>query len=143
MIDWTNPACHVTDHFTVKECLWLHQWGRLANEDDGLNDVIKDNLKHLCDVLEDIRNLFGGPMSVHCMYRSPDYNDQIGAPRNDVHSMGMACDFDLHPNFTLSQGKLTLAQNLDSLNIRMERNTPTWIHVDTRSPGASGRYFTA
>lgn len=130
MIDWTNQECAVTEHFSVKDCLFLHHWGRLATADDGA-DMAK--LLTLCQKLEEVRALFAGfPMNVHCMFRSPQYNKEIGAPANDVHSMSLACDFDCGPNFTTDAAKAVLVPELERLGIRMENNGAgsSWVHID-------------
>lgn len=141
-MDWTAPNDPVTDHFSVKDCLMLHNWGRLATEADGANF---DLLQSLCQKLEEVRSALGCPMNVHCMFRSPQYNieQKILLPTGmDVHAMNLACDFDASPNLTIQQVKDILEPQLETLGIRMERGTTTWVHVDLRQPGPSGRYFT-
>jgi len=79
------------------------------------------------------------------MFRSPQYNieQKILLPTGmDVHAMNLACDFDASPNLTIQQVKDILEPQLETLGIRMERGTTTWVHVDLRQPGPSGRYFT-
>jgi hypothetical protein len=142
MIDWTNETCQVTMHFTVKDCLYLHEWSRLADIDtDG---VLLHRLVALCQKLEEIRDILGCPMNVHSMFRSVQYNkDQNLHPTLDVHSMSIACDFDCEPIMTITQVKNKLRPSLEALDIRMERDTSTWVHVDIREPGPSGREFIA
>jgi len=144
-IDWTNPECKVTTHFTVSDCLMLHSWNRLANEaQDGVTDGGKAKLITLCQKMEEVRVLLGCPINVHCMYRSPDYNAQVvKAIPDDVHAQFLACDFDCGKFLTIDQVHGILEPFLEKYGIRMERNTPTWVHLDLRTPGPSGRYFTA
>lgn len=131
-IDWTNPEANITDHFTVKDACFLHQWNRLAVLEDGVNT---DKLITLCQKMEQIRSILNQPIVVHCMFRSPDYNKQIGAPSNDVHSMNLACDFDCNPNLTCDQIKTILLPQLELLDIRMENNGAgaNWVHIDLHS----------
>lgn len=138
-IDWTNPKAKVSDHFTVNDCLILHNWNRLAKEDDGADF---NALSSLCQVMEKVRVLLGCPINVHCMFRSQKYNQEQGIKPADVHSMNLACDFDCSPTLTIQQVKDILEPNLESLGIRMEKGTTSWVHIDTRAPGPSGRYFT-
>lgn len=142
MIDWTNPTQQVTPHFSVHECLYLPTWSRLANESDGLTDDIQNQLVLLCITLEKLRNFLGVPFNVHCMYRPPAYNDSIGAPTNDVHSMGQAVDFDCGPNVTCDQVKGHLMPVLEQYGIRMENNGngANWVHVDIHPVGFA-RFF--
>ena len=137
--DWTNEYSQVTDHFTVKDALYLHAWNRLATEADGANF---DQLTVLCQKMEEVRSLLGCPIKVHCMFRSPDYNQAQGIKPNDVHSLNLACDFDCLPQLSFDDAKSKLEQELENLNIRMEKGTTSWIHLDLRAPGPSGRYFT-
>src|SRR5579863_3125495 len=120
-IDWTDKSVNVTEHFTVGDCLMLHNWNRLATEDDGADF---DKLTALCQVMEQVRAALGNiPLNVHCMYRSTAYNleQNILPPTGkDVHSMSMACDFDAGSAMTIQQVKDTLEPLLESLNIRME-----------------------
>jgi Peptidase M15 len=141
-IDWTDSSANVTDHFTVGDCLTLHSWNRLANESDGLNDDGKDRLVALCQKMEQIRTLLNCPINVHCMFRSQDYNSKIvGAIPDDVHAQFLACDFDASPNKTISEIQSILEPVLEQYGIRMERNTPTWVHIDLH-PVVHQRYFT-
>lgn len=139
MIDWTDPKCMVTQHFSVGDCLMLHHWGRLATKDDGADF---DKLLFLCKKLELIRAEIGHPMNVHCMFRSTAYNREIGAPPNDVHSMNLAIDFDCAPGLTTDQVKAILLPILEDWSIRMENNGPksSWVHIDLH-PVIHSRFF--
>ena len=142
-IDWTNAAAQVTEHFTVGDCLTLHSWNRLANETDGVTDDIKSSITTLCQKMEEIRTVLGCPMNAHCIYRSPDYNAQVvGAIPHDVHSMGMAIDFDCGDAHTIDEAHSILEPLLEQYGIRMEQNTATWVHLDIH-PVGNARYFLA
>jgi hypothetical protein len=142
-IDWTSPDSHITEHFTVADGCMLHSWNRLANEMDGFNDAAKQNIIALCNKMEVIRTLLGCPITVHCMFRSQQYNQEVvKAIPNDVHAQSLACDFDCNGNMTIDQVHAKLEPVLEQLGIRMERNTPTWVHIDLH-PVMNARYFTA
>jgi len=143
-IDWTNPKDKVTEHFTVADCITLHAWARLATVEDGLTDEVKANIIQLCQKIEQVRVALNCPIIVHCIFRSVQYNEQVlKSLPNDVHSMGMAIDFDCNENFTIQQIKDIVEPRLEEWGLRMEKGTTTWIHLDTHSVGPSGRYFTA
>lgn len=142
MIDWANPKDKVTDHFTVNDCLILHSWNRLATENDGADF---DKLQTLCNKLEEVRSILNCPMNVHCIFRSKEYNIEQGIllpTGNDVHAQNLAADFDCNPTLSIQEIKDILEPKLEELQIRLEKGTTTWVHVDLRSPGPSGRYFT-
>jgi hypothetical protein len=141
MIDWNDETCQVTEHFTVKDCLYLHAWSRLADIDT--EGVLLHRIVALCQKLEEIRDILKCPMNVHSMFRSILYNaDQKIRPSNDVHSDSIACDFDCEPVMSVEQVKNMLRPMLESLDIRMEKHTTSWVHIDMRVPGPSGREFT-
>lgn len=128
-LDWTNPDQMLSQYFTVGEALWLHDWGIIANPTQD----VKDNLLSLCEKLDEIRDILKEPIIVRSMYRSVDYNRALGIqPEADVHSMGMACDFICH-TLTPQEVQDILRPHLVSLNIRMEKGTPTWTHIDIHS----------
>lgn len=138
MIDWTDPKAQVTPHFTVNDSLMLHSWNRLATEAD---DADFDKLTALCQKMEEIRELLGCPINVHCMFRSQGYNTAQGIkPVADVHSMSLACDFDCNPSMGIQDIKDKLEPQLESLGIRMEFGTTTWCHIDLH-PVGNARYF--
>lgn len=143
-MDWTNPDEQVSKHFKVSEAITLHAWNRLAIDADGLTDEIKDAIVATCNKMDEIRDFLGCSMNAHCIFRSVEYNEQVlKSLPHDVHSMGEAIDFDCNGTFTIDELHAKLEPVLEQYGIRMERGTTSWIHLDTRAPGPSGRYFTA
>lgn len=143
MIDWTNPACQVTPHFTVKDCLWLPHWNRLANYEDGFDEEMQDVILATCQKNEQIRTLLGVPMTMTSMFRPQKYSPLVGGTEHDVHTKGVASDFTTVPQMSIEDAKSLLRPNLAALGIRMEAGTTDWIHIDTWQVGPSGREFTA
>lgn len=124
--------------FTLTECLFLPSWGRVANEADGLTDEILANLKILCRKMDKVRLLVEVPIVVHCAYRPPEYNKQVGGAPNSWHMKGMAMDF--HASYwDCDYVRSKLRPHLEELEMRME-NLPgsSWIHMDI---GTGTRYF--
>jgi uncharacterized protein (DUF983 family) len=91
-IDWTNPECMITEHFSVKEALYLPTWSRMATEADGLNDTIKQNIVNLLTIMEKVRSILGCPINVHCCFRPGLYSVAVGGTATDVHTFGEAVD---------------------------------------------------
>lgn len=142
-IDWTDPLCSITQHFMVGDAIALHSWDRLANDSDGLTDDGKAKLVVLCQKMEEIRKVLNCPISVHCMFRSQKYNQEIvKAIPNDVHAQFQAVDFDCNDHHTIKEVQTILEPLLEQLGIRMERDTATWVHIDLH-PVIHQRYFTA
>lgn len=143
-IDWTNPDQMVSKYFSVKECLWLTQWKRLANEADGLSEQIKSNIVNFSQFMDTLREYLSCAIKSHCLYRSPVYSKLVGGTETDAHTEGKAMDFDCLPVMTCDQVKQKLRPILETLKFRMEKNGDKmlWVHVDRREPGPSGREFT-
>jgi uncharacterized protein YcbK (DUF882 family) len=148
MIDWTSRTSKITPHFTVKEACWLPSWGVLHKP----NAKERENLIRLCQVMEQIRQIMGRPISVHCMIRPPkvnapgtqyngrDYNaHKNGAPKS-AHREGLACDFSVI-GMTADDVRKALLPHLEPLQIRME-DLPgsSWVHIDLY-PTTFRRYF--
>lgn len=143
-IDWTSPTNMVSKHFSVKEVLYLPQWNRMADANDGLNDVIKSNLIALCNKLDQVRDLINKPFIVHVVYRSPDYNKLIGGATNSSHCLGLAMDFHVE-GMTCDEVKLFILSNkiLEIMDMRLENNGQgaSWIHLSNDWQPGHNRYF--
>lgn len=141
-----NSDVKSSNFFRWGELLNLPQWKRFATAEDGLTEEILDNLNKLSLKMDDIRRFLNCPVNVHSAYRSPEYSKLVGGSETDVHTQGLAMDFDVLPIFTCDQVKEKLLPKLDELNIRMENNGlgSGWIHIDIKDlqPGHK-RYFNA
>ena len=148
IIDWTDPKCKVSKYFSVKEAIWLPQWARLANEADGLTGEIKDNLISLLIKMDNIRELLGKPVTVHCCFRPPIYNTLVKGAKNSAHLKGLAIDFssDVTPEalgVDCNKIREILIPKLEELDIRLEDNgnLAPWVHIDLYKPFNNNRYF--
>jgi hypothetical protein len=145
VIDWYNPKSRVSEYFTVKECLWLPHWGRMAMDIDGLEDEVKGNLIRLCQKMDHVRDFFSSPIIVHCMYRPPVYSELVGGTKTDVHTKGMAADIHIlgfEGPSGCEQVKQLLIPSLEALEMRLENNPgSSYLHLDIHPPGITGRYF--
>lgn len=59
-----------------------------------------ENLVHLAQVLEDIREEYGAPIVVTSAFRTPIVNHEVGGVANSFHLQGRAADIrpNLHPS---------------------------------------------
>lgn len=150
-INWTNPSTHITAHFTVKDALWLDQWGRLANEADGLTPRIKANIVKTASWMEKVRIIVGGPIYVRSWWRPPKYNVAIGGALHSEHMQGNAVDWWADKDGDGDKDgadcdllKADLMPFLESFNLRMENNgaRARWIHLDDKAlPPGGHRFF--
>ena len=150
MIDWINPQSPITEHFTVRDALWLNQWGRLANRGDGLTDATLANIVKTAAWMEKVRGLIGRPIFVRSWYRSRSYNVAIGGAKYSQHMEGNAIDWwtDVDGDGDKDGGdcdqlKALLKPPLVSLGLRMEDNGAgaRWIHLDDKPVAPGGRRF--
>lgn len=133
----------ISKHFSVKEALQLPQWNRRATKQDGLTLEVWENLKLLFSKMDVIREHFGCQIIVHCAYRPPAYNAQVGGARGSSHLSGMACDFHVvGMSCDAVRAEILKAGLLEKLGLRMEDlPNSNWCHVDLRKPGPSGKRF--
>lgn len=141
VINWADPSSKASAFFTVREALWLPQWGRLATEADGLTDFIRGRVRVFAEgPMDRVRAHFGRPVVVHCWYRPPAYNalPEIGGAKHSPHmSEGhwSACDFHVE-GISCDDVKRELIPLLDPWHLRMEDQGwgANWIHLDDRPP---------
>jgi len=143
VIDWTDGAQMVSKYFTVHNMIYLPTWKRLANEADGLNEEIKENLIKLGQKMDTVREYFSKPINVHVTYRPLEYNKAIGGALHSAHSDGMAMDWDLM-GMTCDEvrEKLVTDKCLDTWAMRCEDAPKTnWVHLDYRELKPGGHRF--
>jgi hypothetical protein len=154
-IDWSNPQCPISTHFTVHEALWLPSWGRHATVADGLNDAVKANLVSLFAKMDVVRNFINKPIRVHVAYRPPKYNalPSIGGAKHSAHmaldncaAVDWSADMDgdgLDGSKDCDYLRSILLPMLPAWNMRMEKRPGSnWVHLDDKPllPGGN-RYF--
>lgn len=143
-INWSDSTAKVSEYFTVKECLWLPQWSRMASEADGLDSTIKSNIARTCSRMDVVREALQAPITVHCFYRPEAYNKLVGGASNSSHLHGLACDFHVAKMSCDAARALILKLNLlEHFEMRMEDlEGANWIHLDIRPVAPGGhRYF--
>jgi len=160
-VDWSDPLCKISKHFTVKDACWLPRWKRLATLEDGLDDDAKEALARLFNDIMDptweaLRDAGAKSKNVHVAFRSVEYNKLIGGATLSAHTArkdakwGLMAAVDFSVDFGLgSAGKncdrtrALLLPKLNSLKARMEDNGigSTWVHVDSRGRGPGGAFF--
>lgn len=144
-----DPNSKASTYFTWEELLWLPKWDRLASKIE-LNKQILNNLQQFAIRMDRVREIIGSPINVHCCYRPPLYNSLIKGSKTSAHmslDIGVAAmDFSAEKtgNIVTDCNELRgiLKPKLEELNMRMEDvyNGP-WVHLDTKPPGPSGRFF--
>lgn len=160
MINWSNPREKLGQHFCTSDALYLPKWNRLANEADGLTDDSKTGLTSLFQKLDQIRDLLGVPIIVHCAFRPSKYNLLVCGAENSAHIARMIlvdgkkyyiAAVDFHPLFSgleigaqCDKARKLIEPELENLGLRMEDNPlgSPWIHLDSRPvPNGGNRVF--
>lgn len=128
------PGCK---NFTWKEVLYLPQWKIHAFP----TPAQYQNLIFTVSRLELIRKYIGLPIQITSGLRPDVYNKLIGGARLSAHVTGDAVDFSIR-NLKADRVREILEPILADFEIRMEKLPDSnWVHIDTRAPGVSGRYF--
>jgi len=128
---------HGTTYFKWKEMLRLVQWNIhvYPTEDQYMNLIRTMQRMHW------IREFFRAPITVTSGLRPSAYNKLIGGAHRSTHIEGKACDFQVK-GVDPDEVRKQLLPLLDQLDMRME-SLPgaSWVHIDIKEPGRSGRYF--
>lgn len=94
----------------------------------------------LLDLIDDIREAIGGPVSLSCAYRCPSHNADVGGLPDSQHLLGCAADILVPSNMTVEQ----VAQIAESLRAdgvgRYFSPADNFVHVDTRDGRVDGGY---
>ena len=129
----------MTPHFSLEEVTHSDTAKRLGID----NDVplgLMDNVKRMCEKLEEVRSLFGKPIKITSFYRCPELNKKVGGSKTSAHMNGLACDFtvkglaveDAFSN--IKSSKITF----DQLILESSK-TSTWIHLGVEKDGDKPR----
>lgn len=167
-IDWSDPSCPISDYFTVKEALWLPMCRCLhipskkeaktifqfAKKMDKVRQFIGQPIRVHVWIRPPSINQPGNP------HHGKDYNRMVYekyvwgpkglskeemdklSPPDSPHKYGNAVDFHVK-NQATDITKRKLLPELDKMRIRMEDQGwgRSWVHLDDRKPGPSGRFF--
>lgn len=127
----------LTDHFSLEEMTFSETAIRhgINNKPDPGS---RQNLLELCEnILEPIRGIATGPITVTSGYRSPILNSIIAGAPDSQHKTGEAADINC-PLFNpiilfqkIRESGLPFDQLIDEFG--------AWVHVSHRSPGRNRR----
>jgi len=128
------PGC---DHFKWHEVLFCPKWDVFiyptASQYHSLIDVVQR--------LDRVRKSIGSPITITSGLRPGLYNILIGGSKFSQHCLGKALDFVVR-GMTADEVRSYLVDDLELLCLRMEKLPGSnWVHIDTKEPGASGRFF--
>lgn len=86
----------------------------------------------LAEVFENIRRIYGKPITILSAYRTPEHNRRVGGARNSMHVQGRALD--LKPPLGVSVNKFydDIRKCVDDFGIRGIGKYKTFVHIDIR-----------
>ena len=123
-------------NFYWSEALYL---GSLGSHVFPRDSEVYDNIIKTTKIMEYIRELIDCPVRITSFYRPEKYNKHIGGSIKSAHIQGLACDF-VPIGEDLQECTRLLIPHLEKLNIRMEKHSGNWIHIDLM-PVINNRYF--
>ena len=118
-----HPDGKISAHFT-----WAEMACKCCDTVPGI-----EVMQNTAAFLEKVRAILDQPMSVHCVYRCPKHNAEVGGVPNSEHVKGWACDFSVK-GMTAKQVQAKLKPHLGALIGGLGRY-PGFTHVDRRTNG--------
>ena len=147
----SNPM-NLTPHFTLEE-MERSQTALSLGISNYATYEARQNLLYLCQqVLEPLRQWWGGPIIVSSGYRSPELNHAVGGVSNSQHLKGEAADIVTARLQSTSSSPLGEAGvgllfhyiksylPFDQLILEHDRRGNQWIHVSLRRPPQRNRH---
>ena len=142
-IDWSNPKCMISKHFSVHEATYLPQWNlHYSPSEEEQSEIVK-----LAEILDVVREFLDKPMNVHVWIRPTvdgkgDYNALVGGASHSAHKYGKAADFDVE-GMTAQDVRDSIRDKLEEWGLRCEDQV-SWVHLDTQEvPPGGHRIFKA
>jgi len=117
--------------------------GRDKSHPNDYTKEISDNIDKLLVKLNEVRKLYGKPMSVSSGWRPPSINAKVaGAAKKSNHMLGLACDF-RDPDGALDKWCMDNIAKLTELGLYLESpaHTPGWCHLQLKKPGSGNNPF--
>lgn len=92
---------------------------------------VRDNIKALVeDVLQPLRDAWGGPIFINSGYRSPEVNKAVGGVETSQHTKGMAADCGCTDPYALAKLAKKMRLDYDQMGIY-----PSFVHLSYRKDG--------
>ena len=105
-----------------------------------------ENMKRVCEWLEELRSRAGVPIIINSGYRSPQLNKVVGGAKGSNHLTGCAVDIrvdGIEQALRYAVILLDIAdetkQNFDEILIETNRYGAMWLHFAVRPPSQENR----
>lgn len=94
---------------------------------------VRDNIKALVeDVLQPLRDAWGGPLFINSGYRCLELNKAVGGVPTSQHVLGQACDVSCTDPLALARLAKRMRLDYDQMGIY-----PSFVHFSYRRDGAN------
>lgn len=129
---------NLSKHFTLEE-LTASQIASRHGFNNTPSNVEINNLSRLCQLLEQVRELFNKPMTITSGYRSKQVNDAVGSKDTSQHRIGCAADFKIlgYTNRHIVEKCINANLPYDQIILEFDDgNGCGWVHIsvsDTES----------
>ena len=131
---------NITQHFSLEE---VHKSDTAAKLgiDNSVPLGLMDNVKRMCEKLEEVRSLFGKPIIISSFYRSPELNAKVGGSKTSAHMDGLACDFLVSGKFPHTVFDAIKDSNMvfDQVILESSSSGSIWIHLGIEKEGSQPR----
>ena len=98
---------------------------------------VRDNIKALVEeVLQPLRDSWGGPLFINSGYRCPELNKAVGGAENSMHRYGQAADVACTDPYSLA--KLIKRMRLDVDQVIVY---PSFVHISYKREGGNRGQF--
>ena len=97
-----------------------------------INDwEVRDNIKALVDnILQPLRDAWGGPLFINSGYRSPELNKAVGGVPTSQHCLGESADVDCTDPLALAKLVIKMKLDFDQLGVYN-----SFIHLSYKKDG--------
>lgn len=92
---------------------------------------VRDNIKALVEnLLQPLRNAWGGPLIINSGYRCRELNEAVGGVETSQHTKGMAADVGVTDPFSLAKLAVKMKLDFDQMIIY-----PSFVHFSYKKDG--------
>lgn len=127
-------------YFTIQELAKSNTASALDIDNTPTEDAVRNLQALVVNVLDPLREAYGGPLYVNSGYRCAELNKVVGGVSSSQHMKGEASDIDTRKGKTENERLATIAQRLglpyDQLIIE---DGGTWLHISHKRNGNNRR----
>lgn len=128
----------ITKHFKYSEFSKSDTASRLHLNNAITDWEVRDNIKALVEeVLQPLRDAWGGPIFINSGYRSPEVNKAVGGVQTSQHCKGQAADCGCTDPYSLAKLAKRMKLDYDQMGVYA-----SFVHLSYRADGKNrGQIF--